>query len=132
MDRLRKAYQALAVVLIPVTAVYSFHVLQYPTGPVGRAEAALRSAVAVGAVIWAVFYVGRIIGENRAHRQAVGRVQVLRENTVPMPVVPQPDVAASSRTETPRRSRRRRQPSRADVEIAYELGQMSTKRPEAN
>lgn len=92
MDRLRKAYQALAVVLIPVTAVYSFHVLQYPTGPVGRAEAALRSAVAVGAVIWAVFYVGRIIGENRAHRQAVGRVQVLRENTVPMPVVPQPVV----------------------------------------
>lgn len=90
MDRLRTAYLSVAVVLIPLTAAYTWHVVQHSDGLVGRGEAALRAVLSVGVVVWTVLWSAYILAQNQARRPIVARARVLQEATVQLPVVAQP------------------------------------------
>lgn len=90
MNRLRKAHQIVAAVLVPTAAIYVFHAFRFPTGEVTRAEATLRAILAVGAVAWTVLWSAYAIGQNQARRPIVARARVLQEATVQLPIVATP------------------------------------------
>lgn len=85
VESLRTAYRTVAVIVVPAAVAYVFHVVEHPDDHPTRIEGLLRTALAVGAVVWVLLYCARAALEVLT---AQARVRVLQQSTAQLPIIP--------------------------------------------